>query len=268
MHKKHGIRYGADRGWASKTAEIVSLLLSIVALVLVGFAVLSFIPLDRLFDWRGVLIVVVGTVGSTLFQYKIQTWMHTAGLFTSSLIRQTDLENDFAINQLDTAILNDATLGEIREASELNGDIINDASYMQKNGLLNEEIEEYLVAKLDEELARRRKCIEMVERAARIAPALGLFGTVLGLVGVLRSLSSPDQIGPAMSLALMTTVYGAGLASLILTPIAGRLASQNNQFEDSFGSILSKIRILLLREERKTSAKEIHPPLSATGTEN
>ncbi len=267
MLKPHGVRYGSDRGWVSKTTEIVSLILSIIALVLVSFAVLSFIPVERLFDWRGIMIVLVGTAGSTLFQYKIQIWLHTFSLFAGSLVRQSDLENDFAMNQLDTAILNDATLAEIRNASELNGDIINDASFMQQNGLLNEEIEEYLVAKLDEELSRRRSCVEMVENAARIAPALGLFGTVLGLVGVLRSLSTPDQIGPAMSLALMTTVYGAGLASVILNPIAGRLSSQNGQFEDSYGAILSKIRILLLREERKTSAKDIHPPLSATGTE-
>ncbi len=267
MHKRHGVRYGSDRGWVSKTAEVVSLILSIAALFLVCFAVLSFIPAERLFDWRGIMIVVVGTIGSTLFQYKIQTWFQTSVLFMGSLLRQSDLENDFAINQLDTAILNDAALGEIRDASELNGEIINDASFMQKNGLLNEEIEEYLVAKLDEELSRRNNCVEMVQKAARIAPALGLFGTVLGLVGVLRSLSTPDQIGPAMSLALMTTVYGAGLSSLILTPIAGRLSTLNGQFEDSYGSILSKIRILLLRDERKTSAREIHPALSATGTE-
>ena len=194
--------------------------------------------------------------------------MQTMRMFFGGLIRQTDLENDFAINQLDTAILNAATHGEIRDANDLNGDLINDAAYMQKNGLLNEEIEEYLVAKLDEELASRNRCVELVQKAARIAPALGLFGTVLGLVGVLRSLSTPEQIGPAMSLALMTTVYGAGLSSLILTPIAGRLASQNNQFEDSFGSVLSKLRILLLREERKPSARNIEPQLTRTGTES
>ena len=146
MHKLHEVRYGSDRGWVSKTAEIVSLVLSLIALILVCIAVSSFIPLERLFDWRGALIVGVGTIGSTMFQFKLQTWMQTIRMFFRGLVRQTDLENDFAINQLDTAILNDATLGEIRDATDLNGDVINDAAYMQKNGLLNEEIEEYLLS--------------------------------------------------------------------------------------------------------------------------
>jgi chemotaxis protein MotA len=53
-----------------------------------------------------------------------------------------------------------------------------------------------------------------------------------------------------MSLALMTTAYGAGLASLIFTPLAGRLEHHNHIFLECHKQILSKIGILIQRDDR------------------
>ena len=56
------------------------------------------------------------------------------------------------------------------------------------------------------------------------APAFGMIGTLVGLVQMLSNLSDPDSIGPAMSIAMLTTFYGAVLANLIALPIADKLA--------------------------------------------
>ena len=61
------------------------------------------------------------------------------------------------------------------------------------------------------------------EAAAGYAPTLGILGAVLGLMRVMEHLASPDMLGSGIALAFVATVYGVGLANLVLLPIAGRL---------------------------------------------
>ncbi|WNO53679.1 motility protein A [Stakelama saccharophila] len=58
---------------------------------------------------------------------------------------------------------------------------------------------------------------------AEIAPAMGMIGTLVGLVRLFIVMTDPTRIGGAMAVALLTTLYGAIIASLIAAPIAGRL---------------------------------------------
>lgn len=63
------------------------------------------------------------------------------------------------------------------------------------------------------------------------APAMGMIGTLIGLVQMLRTLNDPASIGPAMAVALLTTFYGAVLAFLIFNPISEKLEDRTKQEE-------------------------------------
>ncbi|MFN4262112.1 MAG: MotA/TolQ/ExbB proton channel family protein [Thioalkalivibrionaceae bacterium] len=54
-------------------------------------------------------------------------------------------------------------------------------------------------------------------------PAFGMIGTLIGLIQMLTSLDDPAAIGPAMAIALLTTLYGALIANLVALPIADKL---------------------------------------------
>ncbi|ATG74811.1 flagellar motor protein PomA [Zobellella denitrificans] len=56
-----------------------------------------------------------------------------------------------------------------------------------------------------------------------VAPAMGMIGTLIGLVAMLANMDDPKAIGPAMSIALLTTLYGAMLANMVALPIADKL---------------------------------------------
>ena len=56
-----------------------------------------------------------------------------------------------------------------------------------------------------------------------VAPAMGMIGTLIGLVQMLSSMDDPKKIGPAMAIALLTTLYGAVIANAFANPIAGKL---------------------------------------------
>lgn len=63
------------------------------------------------------------------------------------------------------------------------------------------------------------------------APAFGMIGTLIGLVHMLSSMDDPNSIGPAMAVALLTTLYGAVLANLVCLPIADKLALRSEEEE-------------------------------------
>lgn len=63
------------------------------------------------------------------------------------------------------------------------------------------------------------------------APAFGLIGTLIGLVALLSNMKEPSAIGPSMSVALLTTLYGAVIANLIALPIADKLKRRSQEEE-------------------------------------
>jgi chemotaxis protein MotA len=140
---------------------------------------------------------------------------------------------------------------DLRRGTELNGEILNDICFMVDQKLLYEEIDEFVTSRIQDEYLDRQIAVELLRRGGVISPALGLFGTVIGLIGVLQSLADPSKIGPSMSLALLTTAYGAGIGSLIFTPLAGRLEHHNTIYLEVHKQLMSKVSILLRRDERQ-----------------
>ncbi|MCR4318100.1 MAG: motility protein A [Planctomycetes bacterium] len=63
----------------------------------------------------------------------------------------------------------------------------------------------------------------------KYSPAFGMIGTLIGLLLMLRSLDDPQSIGPAMSVALVTTFYGALVANLIMGPFTDKLKIRNKE---------------------------------------
>ena len=85
----------------------------------------------------------------------------------------------------------------------------------------------------DPELVRGildKDVIKFWEKWGEMGPAWGMIGTLLGLIAMLNKLSDPSAIGPQMSVALVTTLYGSLIANWLCTPIAGKL-SVNNDME-------------------------------------
>jgi len=75
-------------------------------------------------------------------------------------------------------------------------------------------------------LDRHRAGWEVWAGAAEVAPAMGMIGTLVGLVQLFTAMRDPATIGGAMAVALLTTLYGAALANLVAAPIAARLKRQ------------------------------------------
>lgn len=86
---------------------------------------------------------------------------------------------------------------------------------------------------LDDELnyieERHVSDIEFYQKGGAYAPAFGMIGTLIGLVNMLQQMSDPDSIGPAMAVALLTTLYGSMLANIFFIPIANKLKIRHDE---------------------------------------
>ena len=125
-------------------------------------------------------------------------------------------------------------------------------------------------AKLTTQLAQEIKAMKMRHEANQgvvkswidIGPAMGMIGTLVGLVQMLANMEDPKTIGPAMAVALLTTLYGAMLANMFALPIADKLALRNNQERvtkmlliDTIVSIQSEQHPRILEESLKPYLK-------------
>ena len=76
---------------------------------------------------------------------------------------------------------------------------------------------------------RHKDVIKFWEKWGEMRADWGMIGTLLGLIAMLNKLSDPSAIGPQMSVALVTTLYGSLIANWLCTPIAGKLSVNNDR---------------------------------------
>lgn len=110
---------------------------------------------------------------------------------------------------------------------------------------------------LDDRRARHGRVISFWNALADAGPAVGMAGTIIGLIGMFANMSDPATIGPFMALALMTTLHGLILANAIAGPIANRLSSLSEQ-EIAWQQALADRMIAIARREPAILRKVTH----------
>lgn len=95
---------------------------------------------------------------------------------------------------------------------------------------------------------RHRIAIGWWLAAAEAAPAMGMIGTLFGLVALFRRMDDPAAIGPAMAVALLATLYGALVANLVAAPLAARLARLSEAEAAGRAALIAPLRAFAARE--------------------
>lgn len=212
-------------------------------------------------DFRSFFFVVGGTLGILLFQFDLETFISTFLLVIRSFIASPTKSITKIMDELDETIIKGNSILEIREANEISGELLNDIVYMIKEKLFYEEIEDFVSNRIASAFLIRKVAVSLLNKGAKVAPALGLLGTVIGLIEVLQSLEDPSKIGPAMSLALMTTAFGSVLGSLVFTPLAGRLEHHNSMYVETHKLLMNRVSVLIRREDRQMDSVKMNKKL-------
>ncbi|MBN2324924.1 MAG: motility protein A [Spirochaetes bacterium] len=115
------------------------------------------------------------------------------------------------------------------DLDELEDEFLRKGIQLVVDGTDPEIIRNIMETELNHMQARHLDGIKIFEEWGSLAPAFGMIGTLIGLIIMLANIEDKTAIGPGMSTALITTLYGAVLANLVFIPIANKLAYVNDQ---------------------------------------
>jgi len=177
------------------------------------------------------MIVVGGTLGTTMINYPLKDMFGVLNVVKKALLTKNISTNElvktflvFAGKSRKEGIL--SLEGDIREVSD---EFLQKGVQLSIDGLEPQEISNLLETELDFIRTRHQLGAEIFTTMGTFAPALGMIGTLIGLVQMLQSMEDPSSIGPAMAVALLTTFYGSIMANIICMPIAGKLKTRSKE---------------------------------------
>jgi len=198
--------------------------------VIFGFAVIIWAILiggsvKIFWDVPSVAITVGGMLCSTMIHFSLPQFLGVFSVVKKTIITKIPPPSELIQRMVNYAAINrrDGALALEQELTKVSDPFFAKGLQMIIDGQSAENIRELMsleIQYLQERHSTGKKILEFMGSAA---PAFGMVGTLIGLVQMLRNLSSPDQIGAGMAVALITTFYGAILANLIFLPLAGKL---------------------------------------------
>lgn len=223
----------------------------VIVAVISGSSPLVFVHLPSM------MIVVGGMLSATLIHFPIKNFLSIAKVTRKTLLFSMpapqriiqDVVNYTAVNRRDGALALEQHISKLKDPFMIR------ALQMVVDGTDQRDIR----AQMDLEIAylqeRHESGKKILDFMGASAPAFGMIGTLIGLVQMLGSLESPDQIGAGMAVALLTTFYGAILANLVFIPLSGKLALRSK------GETLMREMILegvlgLVRGDSPTSVRD------------
>jgi chemotaxis protein MotA len=212
-----------------KTFDKATLIGLTAAAILIGTAIwMGGSPLAFV-DVPSILIVVGGTFAVTLASFSFREMWRAQKLFMRTVLyaqldpkTAAELTLQYAESARRTSVL--------QLQDKVRGDrfspFLSKGLSMVIDGMDLEAVEHILKQDILSLMERHSKSVSVFRKSAEIAPAMGLIGTLIGLVQMLGSLDDPGSIGPAMAVALLTTLYGAIMAYVVFNPIATKLERQ------------------------------------------
>jgi chemotaxis protein MotA len=209
-------------------ATIIGLVASfglIVGAILVGGSLTSFI------DAPSMLVVVGGTLGVALISFPLGRVLGAVKVAVNvfrfelpDIAEQNGKLLEFADMARKEGIL--ALEGQL---GSIDDEFLKKGVQLLVDGVDPETVKSILYDEINGIDLRHREGAKIFETLGSSAPALGLVGTLIGLVQMLQSMDDPSTIGPAMAVALLTTFYGALLANVVFNPIAGKLKLRHEE---------------------------------------
>jgi len=117
----------------------------------------------------------------------------------------------------------------VLEDREYTDPFIAKAVRMWVDGIEHGVLKDALLREIAEVRLRFEGARDFFGYAQELAPGMGMIGTLLGLVLMMGNMSDPRSIGPGMAVALLTTLYGAVLANVIIGPLVQKIAGHGKR---------------------------------------
>ena len=197
----------------------------IVIAMLLGGSVGAFVDVPSL------LIVVGGTIGALMINYPMNVVKASGGVAKNAFFAKLHSPKEVI-----ERIVNYASQSRRDGVLALEGALETEPDQFLRKGLQLvvdgqdvDAITQILEVEIDHIKKRHEQGSDFWTTAGTFAPALGMIGTLIGLVQMLGTMDDPSKIGPSMAVALLTTFYGALISNVICNPISGKLSTRSSE---------------------------------------
>ncbi len=232
--------------------------LAAFGMVLVG--IMAGGPLTLFVDMPSVFITIGGTFGIIFINYPLKDVFGVFGVVKNVFFTQhrdakglIPLFVDFASRARREGIL------ALESATEdLRDPFFKQGLELVIDGLEPQSIRDILETEIEHIEQRHIRGADILNSIGTFAPAMGMVGTLIGLVQMLQSMSDPSTIGPAMAVAIITTFYGAIMANLVALPMAGKLTMRSREEVLEKGMIIEGIMCISAGDNPRIVERKLH----------
>ncbi len=177
-------------------------------------------------DIPSIILVFGGTIGVTVASGTMPAAINAIKVFIKALTGgavEDPSENVKLLVDFADVARREGLLALEPRLEEIDDPFFRKGMEMAVDGTDPEDLREQLEIDLDKTRARHKSGAAFFVTAAGFAPAMGMIGTVIGLVDMLGNLDDPSSLGPSMAVAFLTTLWGAFLANFLFAPISNKL---------------------------------------------
>jgi len=189
----------------------------VLAAIVTGESALVFVNIPS------ILIVGAGTVLVVMIKFSMRQFLGAFKVAMTAFMHKTVDPEELIqkIVELANVARKEGMLS--LENQEIDNTFLDEGIKMLIDGNSREVVDTVLNKDLKATIDRHTWGAKVFSATADVAPAMGMIGTLIGLVQMLSNMSDPKSIGPAMAVALLTTLYGAMIANMVAMPIADKL---------------------------------------------
>jgi chemotaxis protein MotA len=209
-------------------ATIIGLLFGTTILV---FAVLLGGSPDIFVNVPGVFIVGGGTLAAAFVRFSMLDVINSFKVAMNAFLTRLSVPQEIIQEVVNLAHIARKNGLIVLEQQPIQDPFLKKAILYCVDGHEADFIQEVLEKEVDLTIERHETGQGVFKGMGESAPAFGMIGTLVGLVQMLANMSDPKAIGPAMAVALLTTLYGAVMANLIFIPLADKLALRSQEEE-------------------------------------
>ncbi|MFT6144664.1 MAG: chemotaxis protein MotA [Myxococcota bacterium] len=236
----------------------IATVLLLVAAILIGG------PLTAFVDYASVAVVIGGTMGAVYIGFpggQVKSALG-AGKFALKPNSYPPGETVKLLQDLSAKARSEGLLSLEAAAEEASDPFLKRGLQLMADGQDQDTVESVMYGEMDKISERHKGNVDVWDGIGSYAPAMGMIGTLIGLVQMLQNMSDPAAIGPAMAVALLTTFYGSLIANLIGIPIANKLKLRNKQEVAHMELIVTGMSSILAGENPRFLVERLNSTLA------
>lgn len=197
----------------------------VASAMILGGSILVFVNVPSM------LIVFLGSFMVVMMKFNMGQFFAAFGIAIKAFVFKMESPKELITSALElaTAARKNGLLA--LESMEINNAFMKQGVQYLVDGLDADTVKSTLLKEKNQAIERHEIGQAIFKAIGDVGPAMGMIGTLIGLVQMLATMDDPKTIGPSMAVALLTTLYGAMLANMIAMPIADKLALRSKEEE-------------------------------------